>query len=227
MAIMTPSIIITLPPGYSQGDPNILAGVDLSHWTADTDFGELYAAGIRFVIAKATQGATGIDPSWDTFRAKGELLMGEHPDFYFGGYHFLDGTASGVVQAAHFNMVCPAKGGQWMRGALDSETAFANVRGESWAFANAYALATGDYPTLYTYEPFYLQNLQSSFAQSIAGGHTRLWMARYRARKPDTPCDIWQFSDAERVPHDPGVMDADVFFSNDADFRAKMVGGEA
>jgi lysozyme len=211
-------------PASLNGRP-VVPGVDLSHWEPDTDFGLLYAAGVRFVITKATDGVDGVDPKWADFRSKASLLSREHDDFFFGGFHFFEPGQDPAKQAAHFlSIVRPVKGD--IIPSLDTETAGANVGAESWAFDQAFVKATGYHSVLYTDEPFYLAGLKAAgFGAAIAAGHMRFWLARYRSEPPATASDIWQFSDAGKVPGEPKTMDADVFFGDVEQFRARMLVG--
>jgi GH25 family lysozyme M1 (1,4-beta-N-acetylmuramidase) len=216
------SLTLNLPPGI---DPaSVVPGVDLSHWSADVDFGELYDAGIRWVITKCTGGATQIDSKWDIFKAKAAVISAEHDDFFFGGFHYFDPWADSIIQAGFSRQIMKPGPGMIVP-TLDNESGGTLVGPHSWGFATNMATAIGRYPMLYSGEDFYLANLESSFRASVEAGHTRLWLARYRDQKPDTPCDIWQFSQSERVEHEPGVMDADVFFGTVEQFRERMVLG--
>lgn len=214
--------MINLPPGV---DPStIVPGVDLSHWEPDTDFHALYDAGIRFVITKATDTLKGVDPKYAAFRAKADTIRAEHDDFFFGAFHFFGPGANPAAQYQHFRDVIGKPQPGDIIPALDSETEGYRVGQGSWEFDQACVDDLGYHTMLYTYEPFYLQFLKAhGFGNAIAAHHMRLWLARYRSRKPDTPCDIWQFSDAGAVPGEPKTMDVDIFWGSIDDFRERML----
>src|SRR5882757_388482 len=70
--------------------------IDISHWEDPIDFKKVAADGIVAIIAKATQGATGVDPAYAKFK---EAAGPYH--FLWGSYHF--GTGSEVsVQVDHY-----------------------------------------------------------------------------------------------------------------------------
>ncbi|WP_213775132.1 glycoside hydrolase family 25 protein [Bradyrhizobium sp. dw_78] len=70
--------------------------IDVSHYNPITSFQNIYDAGIRGIIHKATQGQSYADPSYATARA-GSLAAGH----LWGAYHFGD-DSDPVTQAQHF-----------------------------------------------------------------------------------------------------------------------------
>ena len=76
--------------------------IDVSHWEDPIDFKAVAADGIVAVIAKATQGAAGVDAAYAKFKKSAT-----HYKFLWGSYHF--GTGSEVdVQVEHYlNTVKP------------------------------------------------------------------------------------------------------------------------
>ena len=70
--------------------------IDVSHWEAPIDFEKVASDGIVAVIAKATQGAAGIDESYAKYKRAAAPYK-----FLWGSYHF--GTGSEVhVQIEHY-----------------------------------------------------------------------------------------------------------------------------
>ena len=81
----------------SAGDEAPLAGIDVSHFQGEVDWGAVAAAGVRFAFIKATEGLDDVDPrfaqNWQGSRAAGLLR---------GAYHFLHPNLDARQQAAHF-----------------------------------------------------------------------------------------------------------------------------
>ena len=81
----------------SANDEAPLAGIDVSHFQGDVDWGAVAAAGVRFAFIKATEGLDDVDPcfaqNWQGSRAAGLLR---------GAYHFLHPNLDARQQAAHF-----------------------------------------------------------------------------------------------------------------------------
>jgi len=71
--------------------------LDISHWKYPVDFDAVRAAGFEFVIAKATEGETWIDPNYAEFVEE----MGEH-GIIDGSYHYFRGTFDPLIQASHY-----------------------------------------------------------------------------------------------------------------------------
>ena len=63
--------------------PNSLPGIDVSHHQNAIDWTQVAASGVRFAIAKASEGTAYIDPLFSTNRAEA-MAAG----IVFGAYHF-------------------------------------------------------------------------------------------------------------------------------------------
>lgn len=75
-----------------------LYGVDVSAFQGKPDWTKVYAAGVRFGFAKATQGTTYTASSWAFDQDHMAGLQGFVP----GAYHFLSSTDDPVAQARYF-----------------------------------------------------------------------------------------------------------------------------
>ena len=70
--------------------------VDLSHHNPKPDFARAAQAGAKGVIYKASQGTTGIDPTFRNNEPRARAA-----GLWWGAYHFATGS-DGVAQAQHF-----------------------------------------------------------------------------------------------------------------------------
>ncbi|PGG95848.1 hypothetical protein GX51_08103 [Blastomyces parvus] len=193
-------------------------GFDISHWQTSVDFAGAYKSGARFVIIKATEGTSYIDPSFNSHYA-GATDAG----FIRGGYHFAHpDSASGAEQALYFL----AHGGGWsndgitLPGMLDIES---NPDGDqcyglsassmvSWIqdFVDTYKGKAGRYPMIYT-SPSWWQTCtgdSNAFASTCP-----LVMARW-AESPGTAPGgwthtIWQYTDKYEFGGDGDLFNGD------------------
>lgn len=167
------------------------AVIDLSHHNQDADYAAIAGAGIRGVIYKATQGTTGIDPTYAAAESKARAA-----GLRWGAYHF--GTGSdGVVQAQHFlaQISDPAE----ILMVLDFEP---NLAGPTMTLTEAHAFvthihaATGRWPGLYS--GHYIKQLLGTDRDPILA-NCWFWLAQYGATPVVPPCwptwTMWQYSD--------------------------------
>lgn len=184
----------TPPPRYgSIGDA--VGGIDVSHWNGVVPFGLVRDSGVRFVLMKASQGTTFVDPAYGRhFGAAREAGL------LVGPYHFYDYRVDGRAQADHFVDTVVAAGG--MRGSLplvvDIEC-FAPfgaadqdyVRSELRAFVGRIYERTGRLPMVYT--SWYMWRAVTG--ADPAFGDLPLWVACWRCARPALPTgwDDWDF----------------------------------
>ncbi|KAI1385277.1 glycoside hydrolase family 25 protein [Hypoxylon trugodes] len=189
-------------------------GFDISHYQSSVDFAAAYGSGARFVIIKATEGTTYIDPSFSSHYS-GATSAG----LIRGGYHFAHpDSSSGVDQAKYFL----AHGGGWSKdgitlpGMLDLEGDCAGLSASamvSWIkdFSDTYYGSTGRYPLLYT---------NPSWWSSCTGGSNAfintnpLVLARYSSSAGTPPggwpyYTIWQFNDAYQYGGDSDTFNGE------------------
>ncbi|MGY5777272.1 glycoside hydrolase family 25 protein [Rhizobium sp. LEGMi135b] len=79
-------------------------GIDVSHYTKDQcncniDWNELRNDGVDFVYAKATQGTSYKDPTFDSYRSD---ILSSVGKISFGAYHFLTAADDPSEQAEYF-----------------------------------------------------------------------------------------------------------------------------
>ncbi|KAL8919743.1 MAG: hypothetical protein Q9208_006609 [Pyrenodesmia sp. 3 TL-2023] len=192
-------------------------GFDISHYQANVNYRGAYNSGARFVIIKATEGTTYIDPAFSTHYT-GATSAG----LIRGGYHFArPASSSGATQANFFL----AHGGGWsgdgrtLPGMLDieynpsgatcyglSQTAMVN-----WisAFVNTYHSKTTRWPMIYSTNDWW-----TTCTGNSAAFHTTcpLVLARYSTAGPGTipggwPYQtIWQNSDSYAYGGDSDIF---------------------
>ena len=185
-----------------------LQGIDISHW--DSRRGDALIKSADFVIMKATEGYSYVDPCFDRWRG----ACSQYGKTLIGFYHYArpDLGHKPEKEAEHFlNKVGSYVGNAVF--ALDWE-------GKSWNYSNSWARKwldfvykeTGVRPLYYT-SASYLRN-----ASIIADGNYGLWVAAYRKTKPDCApwdfCAIWQYSS---TPYDH-----DIFYGNREQFKKYM-----
>lgn len=169
-----------MTPQIPNTSPCIL---DLSHFQTP-DFHAIYAAGIRAVILKCTQGASEVDPDYQDFKARA-LSVG----LLVGAYHFLT-SDNAVDQTLHFlsesgKGIVPAL--DWEQNGVDFNTAD--------AFAMQIVNEAGRHPLCYG-SPGYLTG-------KVLGGSVLsacpLWLAEYgpvaHVPFPFLDWSIWQYAD--------------------------------
>ncbi|KAI2634510.1 glycoside hydrolase family 25 protein [Xylaria nigripes] len=200
--------------GFANGALAAVQGFDISHYQPSVDFAGAYGAGARFVIIKATEGTTFLDPKFSSHYT-GATSAG----LIRGGYHFahLD-TSSGATQATYFL----AHGGGWtsdgitLPGMLDLEGSCVLSTSETVAwikdFSDTYQAKTGVYPLLYTNPSWWSSCTGNSDAFVTTN---RLVLARY-ANSAGTPpgswpyYTIWQYNDAYTYGGDSDTFNGDM-----------------
>lgn len=189
-----------------------LHGIDISNYQAGLKLANTDA---QFVIIKASEGTTYVDPYCDGFVKQAQNL-----GLPWGTYHFYAG-GSGTAEADHY---LDTVGGYVGKGllVLDFERNTSN-RTEPTAFLNRILAQTGVAPVLYI-----------SGSVATAGGWTdvakqfALWSARWGTSNPgDTGpwsgATLWQYTDS--YPTGGMQVDADYFFGDRAAWTALATGG--
>ena len=172
--------------------------IDISHWKDPVDFAKVKQEGIAAVIAKATNGATGVDKTYAKFKSMA------HGRFLWGSFHF--GTGDDVhSQFENYMKVIGSVDGELA--CLDFEP---NPFGPSMSLAQArefvsiFRQVVGRYPVLYAGHT--LKDALGPHADSVLS-KCPLWLAQYgpAAVVPPgwTTWTLWQFTDgnAGDEPH--------------------------
>lgn len=200
-------------------------GIDISHHQGTVDFDAVEASGQRFVVVKATEGATYQDPQFETYWAD---LCTRQDKMVRGAYHFARpdnqaGKSGGQREADNFCKALEGVGG-YTTGcfclALDFEkySPSSVVENEPFirGFVDRVTERLGREVTIYTGANIWKYEL----ANSLEFADLPLWLASYTA-SPDFqqpplmpksvggwPVKIWQWSgggDFAYAPPIPGV----------------------
>jgi GH25 family lysozyme M1 (1,4-beta-N-acetylmuramidase) len=212
---LAPTLLLLLNSHVSAA----VQGFDISHWQPTVDFAAAYASGARFVIIKATEGTTYIDPSFSSHYS-GATAAG----LVRGGYHFAHPGVTDPADEADFFL---AHGGGWtadgrtLPGMLDLESE--GDSGECWGltaaemvawirgFSERYEGATGRYPMLYTNPSWWDECTGNSDAFADTNP---LVLARWSSSVGTVPGGwaaqtIWQNSDEYEYGGDSDVFNGD------------------
>jgi lysozyme len=203
---------------------NVL-GIDVSHHNGAVDWGTVGRSEVRFAFAKATDGSTFVDPTfednWPAIRNAGILR---------GAYHFARPGSDPEVQAAHFaSVIGPLSWGE-LPPALDIEV----MDGQSkqgvidWTLAFvARAEALIGCPLIIYTGGLWRNELGGPNVPGLAS--RMLWTARYGSAQPVVPppwsrWSFWQFTDgtsgaARPIPGVSGQCDCDWFAGDPADLQ--------
>ena len=197
-------------------------GIDVSYWDAGIDWPKVRATGQRYVFAKATEGITYKDPTFDDnwFGAKSAGLLR-------GAYHFFRCNVDAKKQADYFiDYVKTVKDNGELPPVLDLETNDGMTKDKIVPAAKVWLdrveAAFGKKPIIYSGQYF----LQDYFV--VAGGgppawakNYPLWLAQYpnqyqEGMKPSLPrgwfaYTFWQYSDKGVVNGINAAVDMNLF----------------
>lgn len=147
--------------------------IDLSNNNGNISLTSLKAAGVRGVIAKATEGVTFNDAMFNSLRTRASAL-----GLYFGAYHFAQpGHNAAVDEARHFCQVVKTVDSKDIKPSLDFETPskLTPEQQEEWirAFNAEVKKRLGLYPMFYSY-PAFIKGI--ALEKTVGNG---LWLADY------------------------------------------------
>jgi len=201
-------------PGSTVGP---IEGIDVSRWQGRIDFGRVRAAGIQFVIAKATEGRYYTDDAYLRNRAGafGAKLA-------FTAYHFARPDASradATLEADHFVAVASIRHGMLVPVLdLESHGTLGSLSLQRWVrtwLGRVYS-RTGVRAMIYTNPDFWLRYMGDTrwFADN---GYRVLWIANWRVDSPAIPgvnwgghgWGFWQYTNCGVVPGVTHCLDRD------------------
>lgn len=156
--------------------------IDISHYQNVTDgFAGAKLMGIVGVIAKATEGATLVDPYFARHR-----MLAQKAGLLFGAYHFLR-PGDMYTQADHFLKTVGDTRGLLL--ALDHEDGRVSIN-EAQAFMMRVKQKTGAYPVLYSGALIKTQIGTEGLQNEKFWKQTKLWVAQYGPTL-HWPRDVW------------------------------------
>lgn len=199
--------------------PAGVKGVDVSEYQGAVDLASLSNAGIEFVYAKATEGASHVDAQ---FSATCEQASGSR--VALGAYHFFSFDSPGAAQAQSFvasatkawgdssvRSLRPAVDVEWYGDKEQNPPAAEDVRRELRAFVDSVEAACGHKPLIYVGNDLHARYLQGYFDDCDLWISCRKWPAW--VEWPQGGWAIWQYSDVGEVigaANEAGHADLDV-----------------
>src|SRR5450631_2721781 len=168
-----------------------LEGLDVSRWQATINWPMVKAAGKQFVVMKATEGTSYVDPMYATNRA-GAMSVG----IPMAAYHFASPDTSpneAVLEADHYVAVAHLTSGNLLP-ALDLEQtgglapAALQVWVRSWL--DEVTLKLGIRPMIYVSPNFWNLRMANNTSIPVAGYRT-LWVANWGVTSPTVPGANW------------------------------------
>jgi GH25 family lysozyme M1 (1,4-beta-N-acetylmuramidase) len=220
-----PAVVSPAAPTTVAQAVGSLAGIDVSHWQETIDWAQVAASGVSFVIAKATEGRSYVDPMYATNKA-GATSMG----LAFTAYHFArpDGTpGDAVAEADHFVDVAQLGPGNLIP-ALDVERTgdLSQTELTRWIldWLDRVTARLGVRPMVYT-SPNGWKNRTGDTTAIADAGYTVLWVAHWDVSAPTVPAGnwgghgwtFWQWTNCSAVPGIAGCVDADWYASSTFD----------
>ena len=211
---------VSYPKGYE------IHGIDISHhqgridWPTLRDKGLINKTPIRFIMIKATEGASRIDQNFkDNFHQAREY------GFTRGAYHFYSVYSPADQQARFFIKNVKLENGD-LPPVLDVEHKPKNQTDEQFAasvlqWLNIVERHYGIKPIIYTYYKFKTRYLNDS----VFDGYP-YWIAHYYVDQVeyDGPWKFWQHTDAGRLPGIKGQVDFNIYNGSFYDLRKMTIG---
>lgn len=194
------------PGGYE------IRGIDISHYQGDIDWEQLQNAmiekcPIRFIVMKATEGSSKIDPSFK-YNFKQALEYG----YIRGAYHFWSNHSSARQQAYFFLNNVPLESGD-LPPVLDVEHKPKDKSVEDFQqdILTWLHIVEDRYhvkPIIYTYYKFKKQYLDTPVFDDYP-----YWIAHYYVDKIEYQGEwkFWQHTDAGKLPGVKGYVDFNIY----------------
>ena len=211
---------VSYPDGYE------IHGIDISHhqgridWPTLRDKGLINQTPIRFIMIKATEGASRIDQNFkDNFHQAREY------GFTRGAYHFYSVYSPAAKQAQFFIKTVKLENGD-LPPVLDVEHKPKNQTDEQFAasvleWLDIVEKHYGIKPIIYTYYKFKTRYLNDPVFDSYP-----YWIAHYYVDEVEYegPWKFWQHTDAGRLPGIKGQVDFNIYNGSFYDLRKMTLG---
>ena len=211
---------ISYPEGYE------IHGIDISHHQGEIDWQTLKDEGmidkfpVRFIMIKATEGATKVDENFvDNFYQAREY------GFTRGAYHFYSVHSSAQAQAEFFIKNVKLERGD-LPPVLDVEHKPKNQTDEEFQqsiqlWLNMVEFHYGVKPIIYTYYKFKMKYLNDSVFDDYP-----YWIAHYYVEKVEYKgaWKLWQHTDVGKLPGIKGNVDFNIYNGSFYDLRKMTIG---
>ena len=211
---------ISYPEGYE------IHGIDISHHQGEIDWQTLKDEGmidkfpVRFIMIKATEGATKIDENFiDNFYQAREY------GFTRGAYHFYSVHSPAKAQAEFFIKNVKLESGD-LPPVLDVEHKPKNQTDEEFKqsvqlWLNMVEFHYGVKPIIYTYYKFKMKYLNDSVFDAYP-----YWIAHYYVEKVEYKgaWKFWQHTDVGKLPGIKGNVDFNIYNGSFYDLRKMTIG---
>jgi len=197
-------------------------GIDISHWQGTIDWSRVGSKGVRFAIAKATEGQGYSDPTYGTNRS-GAKANG----IAWSAYHYAhpdSSTNDAVLEADHYAETAALATGDLLP-ALDLEDAGGLSTADLTTWVRTWVERVRDRvgakPMIYVTAGFWRTHLGDT--TWFADNGYSLWVANWGVSKPGVPASnwggrgwtFWQYSSTGSVPGISGNVDLDHFNGRD------------
>ena len=213
---------ISYPEGYE------IHGIDISHHQGKIDWQELKDHGmidefpVRFVMIKATEGATKVDENFED-----NFYQAREYGFTRGAYHFYSVHSSAKAQAAFFMRKVKLENGD-LPPVLDVEHKPKNQTDDEFKQSILQWLEIiethyGVKPIIYTYYKFKMQYLSDPVFDDYP-----YWIAHYYVDSLEYqgPWKFWQHTDVGRLPGVKGNVDFNIYNGSYYDLRQMTIGSQ-
>jgi lysozyme len=213
---------ISYPEGYE------IHGIDISHYQGTIDWNTLKNEAlikecpIRFIMIKATEGATQIDENFED-----NFYQAREHGFTRGAYHFYSVHSTAADQAQHFLKHVKLENGD-LPPVLDVEHKPKKQSDEEFKqsileWLDIVEKHYGVKPIIYTYYKFKTQYLADKVFDQYP-----YWIAHYYVDSVEYkgPWKFWQHTDVGRLPGIEGNVDFDIYNGSFYDLRQMTIGSQ-
>lgn len=209
------------PDGYE------IRGIDISHYQGKIDWDQLENAmikksPIRFIVMKATEGSTRVDPSFNE-----NFNQAREYGYIRGAYHFWSNKSSARSQAYFFLKNVPLEDGD-LPPVLDVEHKPADKSVEDFQrdILTWLHIVEDRYhvkPIIYTYYKFRMNYLSSPVFDDYP-----YWIAHYYVDKIEYKGEwkFWQHTDAGKLPGIKGYVDFNIYNGSFYDLKKLTIGND-
>ena len=207
---------ITNTTSYNVSD---IIGIDISKYQGTVNFEEIKAAGIRYVLIRATEGITYQDAEYTS-----NYTSANAAGITIGAYHFYETNDDPIAQLRNFTNIVTLKPGD-LPPVVDIERLHnqdeAKLAENIQIFLDGVELHYGAKPIIYS-------GLNFSNKYLTGFGDYPLWLAEYKVDEPKLPkgwtnWTFWQWSQSDTIIGINGKVDADRYNGNEASFRNMLI----